>query len=86
MKKWRKGVVAALVVVGVFAALYGCRKQGPAERAGKEIDRSVVKAGKEIGKAGKKMKRLINDMKKEVGLTPTSPCRAFEPDSAWARG
>jgi len=62
--KMRKGVVAALVLGSVVAGLSGCRKEGPAERAGKEIDRSVEKAGREIEKAGEKMKDVIDILKK----------------------
>lgn len=64
MMKMGKILVAALVLGSVAAGLSGCKKEGPAERAGKEIDRSVEKAGKEIEKAGDKMKDVINEMKK----------------------
>ena len=62
MMNMSKGVVAALVVGILIAGLPGCRKEGPAERAGKEIDRSAEKVGKEIEKAGGKMKELLSDM------------------------
>ena len=64
MMKMSKGVVAALVLGSLVAGLSGCRKEGPAERAGKEIDRSVEKAGQEIEKAGEKMKDVIDILKK----------------------
>lgn len=64
MMKVGKVLVAALVLGSVVAGFSGCKKEGPAERAGKEIDRSVEKAGKEIEKAGDKMKDVINEMKK----------------------
>lgn len=64
MRKMSKGVVAALVLGSLVAGLSGCRKEGPAERAGKEIDRSVEKAGQEIEKAGEKMKDVIDVLKK----------------------
>lgn len=43
---------AALIVGALIAALSGCEKAGPAEQAGKQIDRAVEKAGKQIEKAG----------------------------------
>ena len=46
------------------AGFSGCKKEGPAERAGKEIDRSADKAGHQIERAGDKVKDAINDMKK----------------------
>ena len=64
MKKMSKGVVAALVLGSLVAGVSGCRKEGPAERAGREIDRSTEKAGKEIEKAGEKMKDVLNQLKK----------------------
>lgn len=64
MRKMSKGVVAALVLGIVIAGLPGCRKEGPAERAGREIDRSAEKVGKEIEKAGGKMKELLSDMRR----------------------
>ena len=60
MIKIGKVVIAGLVLSSVVAGLSGCRKEGPAERAGKEIDRSVAKAGKEIEKAGDKVKDVID--------------------------
>jgi hypothetical protein len=53
MMKLRETVSAALVMSALFAALSGCQKQeGPAEHAGKEIDKSAQKAGQQIEKAG----------------------------------
>ena len=44
---------AALVAGALLVALCGCQKQeGPAERAGKEVDKAVEKAGQQIEKAG----------------------------------
>jgi len=59
----KRGVVTLLLgclVVGVS----GCKKEGPAERAGREIDRSAEKAGKEIEKTGEKLMDAIKDVKK----------------------
>jgi hypothetical protein len=53
MMKLGETVSAALVMGALLAALSGCQKQeGPAEHAGKEIDKAVEKAGQQIKKAG----------------------------------
>lgn len=55
---------------GAGAGNAGCRavrmseKEGPAERAGKEIDKAAEKAGEKIEKAGDKIKDTIKDIKK----------------------
>lgn len=64
MMKMSKGVVAALVLGSLIAGLSGCKKEGPAERAGKEMDRSAEKVGKEIEKAGEKMKDALSQMRR----------------------
>lgn len=44
---------AALIMSALLAALSGCQKQeGPAEQAGKEVDKAVEKVGQQIEKAG----------------------------------
>jgi len=53
MMKLGKTVSAALVMSALLVALSGCQKQeGPAEQAGKEVDKATEKAGKQIEKAG----------------------------------
>ena len=64
MKNVSKRVVATLLLGCFVAGVSGCKKEGPAERAGREIDRSVEKAGKEIEKAGEKMMDALKDLKK----------------------
>jgi hypothetical protein len=47
---------AAVVMTALLMALSGCQKQeGPAEKAGKEIDKSIEKAGEKIDQAGQKV-------------------------------
>lgn len=47
---------AALVVGTLLAALPACQKQqGPAERAGKEVDQAADKVGQQLEKAGDKV-------------------------------
>lgn len=56
MMKLAKSVGAHVVMGAVLVTLAGCQKQeGPAEQAGKEIDKAATKAGQEIEKAGKRI-------------------------------
>jgi hypothetical protein len=51
-----KTVGAALVIGALFATLPACQKQeGPAERAGKQVDQAADKVGQQIEKAGDKI-------------------------------
>ena len=60
-----KSVSAALIVGALLAVLTGCQKQeGPAERAGKEVDKAVDKVGKKIEKAGDSIQDAAKDDKK----------------------
>jgi len=60
-----KAIGAALVASALLAALCGCQKQeGPAERAGKEIDKATVQAGQEIEKAGASIQDAAKGNKK----------------------
>lgn len=46
-------VSTALITGALFAALPGCQKQeGPAEKAGRQVDQAVEKVGQQIEKAG----------------------------------
>lgn len=64
MMKFGK-VVSATVATGFLVAmLAACQKEGPAERAGKEIDKSVEKTGQQIEKAGDKIEDAAKDAKK----------------------
>jgi len=54
--KIRNGVTAGLVLTILIVGLSACqKKEGPAERAGKEIDKSVESAGQQLEKAGQKI-------------------------------
>ena len=76
MTKIGRSIIAALVVGVLVAGLSGCKKkEGPAERAGKEIDKAVEKTGQEVNKAvektgekieqaGEKIKDAAKDVKK----------------------
>lgn len=55
----------ALVMGVLLATVPGCQKQeGPAERAGKEVDKTVEKLGQQIEKAGESIQDATKDNKK----------------------
>jgi hypothetical protein len=53
--------VAAAVLT---AALAGCQKEGPAESAGKKVDRAIDKTGQSIERAGDKIRDAAKNDKK----------------------
>ena len=55
------GMAASILVVGLSACE---KKEGPAERAGKEIDKTVDKAGQQLEKAGQSIQDAAKDAKK----------------------
>jgi hypothetical protein len=64
MMKSNKSVAAAVAVAVLIAGLCGCQKEGPVERAGKEVDKAIDKTGKQIEKAGEKIQDAAKDAKK----------------------
>lgn len=65
MMKVRSSVVAVVAVSLVIMGLSACEKQeGPAERAGKEIDKTVQSAGQQLEKAGQQIQDAAKDAKK----------------------
>jgi len=65
MKKFRNSAVAAAAIGALIAGLSGCQKQeGPAEHAGKEIDKAIGKVGQNIEKAGEKIQDAAKGSKK----------------------
>jgi predicted small secreted protein len=64
MLKIKRSLVAVLVLGALVAGLSGCKKEGPAERAGKEIDKAAEKAGQQIEKAGEKIQDAAKELKK----------------------
>jgi hypothetical protein len=64
MLKLAKTASAAVVMSALVAALLGCQKQeGPAERAGKEADKTGEKVGQQIEKAGESIKDVAKGEK-----------------------
>lgn len=60
-----KTLVVALVAGVLFVTLPGCQKQeGPAERAGKQVDQTVEKVGQQIEKVGESVQDAAKGDKK----------------------
>lgn len=54
-----------LAISALLVALPGCQKQeGPAEQAGKEVDKAVGKVGQQIEKAGENIQDAAKGDKK----------------------
>ena len=65
MTKLRSSIGAAVVLGLLVAGLSACeKKEGPAERAGKQIDKTVQSAGEKIERAGEKIQDAAQDAKK----------------------
>ena len=65
MKSLTKNVAAGFATVFLLIALSACQKQeGPAERAGKQIDKAVDTVGEHIEDAGKKLQDTAKGDKK----------------------
>ena len=65
MMKFNKNAATTLAIGILVAMLFGCQKQeGPAERAGKEVDKAVEKTGQQIEKAGETIEDAAKDAKK----------------------
>jgi len=52
-----------LIVVAAALALVACRQEGPAEKAGRQIDQAGEKASRSIEQAGKDIKNAVNGKK-----------------------
>jgi len=71
MTKTGRNLLAALILGILIAGVSGCqKKEGPMERAGKEIDRGAEKAGQNIDRAieksGEKIEKAGEKIKKSV--------------------
>jgi len=63
--KLGKTIGTALFIGVMFATLPACQKQeGPAERAGKEVDKAADKVGQQVEKAGDKIQDVAKGDKK----------------------
>ncbi len=65
MKSLGKSLTAVLSMSILVFGLSACeKKEGPAERAGKEVDKTVEKAGQQLEKAGQSIQDTAKDAKK----------------------
>ena len=65
MMKVRETVKTAMVMGALLAALCACQRQeGPAERAGKELDKATAQVGQNIEKAGQDIQDAAKGNKK----------------------
>lgn len=63
----KKSVITALVLGLLVAGLSGCqKKEGPLERAGKQIDNAPEKTGQEIDKALEKAGKKIEQTEEKI--------------------
>lgn len=53
-------VLAAVWLSAAALSISACEQEGPAERAGKEIDRAAEKAGDKIEDAGDKVQDAVD--------------------------
>ena len=59
MNKFGITVTSALLLGLLAAGMSGCKKEGPMERSGKEIDKAMEKTGDKMEKAGEKIKESV---------------------------
>ncbi|MBU1363186.1 MAG: hypothetical protein KKE51_05115 [Gammaproteobacteria bacterium] len=65
MIKPGKTLSAAVILAAMLVALSGCqKKEGPVERAGKQVDQAAEKVGQEVEKAGEKIQDAAQGDKK----------------------
>jgi hypothetical protein len=58
MMKRGTSIIAALAMGVLLVGISGCQ-EGPLERAGKKVDKSVEKSGQQIEKVGKDIKKDV---------------------------
>lgn len=54
-----RSIIAATVLGLLAAGMSGCRKEGPMEKTGREIDKAAKKTGDKIEKVGDKIKDSV---------------------------
>jgi hypothetical protein len=54
--------IVGLMVMGMLLGLAGCEKEGPAERAGKQIDETAEQAKESMQNAEKDVKEAAGDV------------------------
>jgi hypothetical protein len=65
MNRVRNGVITVLAIGVSIVVLSACqKKEGPVERAGKEIDKSIESVGQHLERAGQDIQDAARDAKK----------------------
>jgi len=65
MIKPAKTLGAAVLISALFVGVYGCeKKEGPVEKAGKEVDKAAATVGQKIEKAGENIQDTAKGEKK----------------------
>lgn len=59
MTKFNRNIIVALALGMLTVGLSGCKKEGPMEKAGKNIDKAVEKTGEKMEKTGEKIKDAV---------------------------
>ena len=65
LKTLRIGITSLALTV-LLLGLSGCKRPGPAERAGKKVDQTVQKAGQQVEKAGQQVDTAAKKIRNEV--------------------
>ncbi len=65
MIKPGKTLGVAMLISALFVGVYGCeKKEGPVEKAGKEVDKAAAAVGQKIEKAGENIQDTAKGEKK----------------------
>lgn len=59
--------ILVLTGLSIVFGLMGCQQEGPAEKAGQKLDRSIENAGQRIEQTVEKAERKLDDAKKSIG-------------------
>jgi len=66
LTKAKMTLVLAITGLFIVAGLAGCQQEGPAETAGKKLDRSIEDAEKKIEQTTERAERKLDDAKKSI--------------------
>jgi len=62
----KKALLLTITGLAIVMGLAGCQKEGPAETAGKKLDRSIENAEKKIEKTTEQAEKKLDDAKKSI--------------------
>ncbi len=64
--KWMKRIAYVLCLVAFLGAMTGCSEDGPAEKAGRQIDEAMDAAKDKMNEMGDQAKDAYEDMKDQA--------------------